>query len=47
MDVVCGDVMEGLLFEILYADDLVLMAESMEELQLKFHRWESVIEKKD
>jgi hypothetical protein len=27
--------MEGLLFEILYADDLVLMADSMEELQLK------------
>ena len=46
MDVVCGDVMEGLLFEILYADDLVLMADSMEELQLKFDRWKSVIEKK-
>ena len=46
MDVVCGDVMEGLLFEILYADDLVLMAESMEELQLKFDRWRGVIEKK-
>jgi hypothetical protein len=25
VDVVCGDVMNGLLFEILYADDLVLM----------------------
>ena len=24
VDVVCGDVMEGFLFEILYADDLVL-----------------------
>lgn len=46
MDVVCGDVMEGLLFEILYADDLILMADSMEELQLKFDRWKSVIEKK-
>ena len=46
MDVVCGDVMEGLLFEILYADDLVLMAESMEELQSKFDRWKSAIEKK-
>jgi hypothetical protein len=32
--------MEGLLFEILYADDLVLMADSMEELQLKFDRLE-------
>jgi hypothetical protein len=38
--------MEGLLFEILYADDLVLMADSMEELQLKFDRWKSVIERK-
>jgi hypothetical protein len=46
MDVVCGDIMEGLLFEILYADDLVLMADSMEELQLKFDRWKSVIERK-
>jgi hypothetical protein len=36
MDVVCGDIMEGLFFVILYADDLVLMADSMEELQLKF-----------
>ena len=35
MDVVCGTAMEGLLFEILYADDLVLMAESMNELQAK------------
>jgi hypothetical protein len=46
MDVVCRDIMEGLLFEILYADDLVLMADSMEELQLKFDRWKSVIERK-
>jgi hypothetical protein len=46
MDVVCGDIMERLLFEILYADDLVLMADSMEELQLKFDRWKSVIERK-
>ena len=36
MDVVCGNVMEGLLFEILYADDLVLMATSMQELREKF-----------
>jgi hypothetical protein len=46
MDVVCGDVMNGLLFEILYADDLVLMADSMEELQPKFDRWKNVIERK-
>jgi hypothetical protein len=46
MDVVCGDVMQGLLFEILYADDLVLMADSMDDLQMKFDRWKDAIEKK-
>lgn len=46
MDVVCGSAMEGLVFEILYADDLVLMAESMEELQAKFNKWKEAIEKK-
>jgi len=46
MDVVCGHVMEGSLFEILYADDLVLMAETMEELQLKFDKWKGAIEAK-
>ena len=46
MDAVCGDVMEGLLYEILYADDLVLMADSMEELQIKFDRWKNAIESK-
>ena len=40
----CGDVTDGLLFELLYADDLVLMVESMEELQ--FDRWKIAIEKK-
>ncbi len=30
----------------MYADDLVLMADSMEELQLKFDRWKCIIEKK-
>jgi hypothetical protein len=46
MDVVCRRIVEGFLFEILYADDLVLMADSMEELQLKFDKWKSVIERK-
>ena len=44
-NVVCGDVMDGLLFEVLCANDLVFMAESMEGLRLKFDRWKSVIEK--
>ena len=46
MDAVCGEVMEGLLFEILYADDLVLIAESMDELRAKFDSWKGVIERK-
>ena len=46
MDVVCGNVMEGLLFEILYADDLVLMATSMQELGEKFTCWKEAIEMK-
>ena len=46
MDVVCGHVMEGLLFEILYADDLVLMAETMGELQLKSDIWKVAIKAK-
>ena len=35
MDALFGEVIERLLFEILYANDLVLKADSMEELQLK------------
>jgi hypothetical protein len=35
-----------MLFQILYADDLVLMADRMEELQMKFDEWNSAIEKK-
>ena len=46
MDVVCGTAMEGLLFEILYADDLVLMAESMNELQAKYRSWKEAMERK-
>ena len=46
MDAVCGEVMEGLLFEILYADDLVLMADSMEELSGKFDKWKDAMERK-
>jgi hypothetical protein len=48
-DVVCGNIVKGLLFEILYADDLVLMADSgqlMEKLHVKFDRWKRVIVRK-
>ena len=46
MDAICEDAREGLLFEILYADDLVLMADSMEELRMKFDKWKNALEKK-
>ena len=35
MDAVCGEVIDGLKFEILLADDVVLITNSMEMLQLK------------
>ena len=38
MDAISEDARKGLLFEILYADDLVLMVDSMEELRTKFDR---------
>lgn len=43
IDAVWGEVM---LFEILFADDLVLMADSMEELRLKFDNWKDATERK-
>ena len=35
-----------MLFEILYAEDLILMADSMEELLVKFDEWKDAIERK-
>ena len=37
---------EGLLNEILYADDLVLMSESLEDLRERFQRWRRALEGK-
>ena len=36
----------GLPWELLYADDLVLMADSIEELEILFERWKSEMEQK-
>ena len=36
----------GLLNEILYADDLVLMSENLEELRERFQRWKGALESK-
>ena len=37
---------EIILNEIIYADDLVLMSESLEHLRQRFQRWRSVLEDK-
>ena len=46
VDVVTEHTREGLLNEILYADDLVLMSESLEDLQERFQRWRRALEGK-
>ena len=46
VDVVTEHAREGLLNEILYADDLVLMSESLDELRERFQRWRSELEDK-
>lgn len=37
---------EGLMYEILYVDDLVLMSDTMEKLKEKFHKWKGKFESK-
>ena len=46
VDVVTEHAREGLLNEILYADDLVLMSESLEDLRERFQRWRRALEGK-
>ena len=41
MDVLGEGVRWGLLFELLYADDLVIMAESLQELERKYIEWKN------
>ena len=44
VDVVTEHAMKGLSNEILYADDLVLMSESLDDLRERFQRWRSALE---
>ena len=44
VDVMTEHAREGLLNEILYADDLVLTSESLEDLRERFRRWRSALE---
>jgi hypothetical protein len=46
MDVLGEGVRRGLLFELLYADDLVIMAESLQELEGKYIEWKNTLESK-
>ena len=46
VDVVTEHAREGLLNEILYADDLMLMSESLDDLRERFQRWRSALEDK-
>ena len=46
VDVVTEHAREGLLNEILYADDLVLMSESLEDLRERFQWWRRALEGK-
>lgn len=46
MDVLSEGVRRGLLFELLYADDLVIIAESMQELEKKYTEWKNSLESK-
>ena len=46
VDLVTEHAREGLLNEILYVDDLVLMSESLEDLRERFQRWSTALEGK-
>ena len=45
VDAVTEDAREGLMSEMLYADDLVLLSESMEGLREKFGKWKESFER--
>ena len=46
MDVITENAREGLMNKILYANDLVLMNESIKDLKEKFLKWKKVFESK-
>jgi len=46
LDVISENVKEGLMYEILYADDLVLISENMDDLKEKFYKWKEAFETK-
>ena len=46
MDVLTEDLRNGLLIELLYADDIVLFGESLDEVMGKYGRWKNAVEGK-
>ena len=46
MDIISENAREGVMNEILYANDLVLMSESIEMLKEKFLKWKEAFESK-
>ena len=46
LDALSEDGRKGALYELLYADDLVLMVETIEELEIQFIRWKAAFERK-
>ena len=46
LDILSEDGRKGALYEVLYADDLILMAETMEELEAQFIHWKAAYEGK-
>ena len=46
IDVVTNKIKDGTLQEVLHVDDLVLIAETMAELQKIFHSWKDALENK-
>lgn len=46
MDVVTEDVYEGLMEEILYADDMVLIRDTIDDIKANFLRWKDALERK-
>ena len=45
MDVLSEDVREGMLWDILFADDLVITAKTLEELQERYEAWQECLER--
>ena len=45
MDVLSEDVREAMLWDLLFADDLVITAETMEELQERYEAWRECLER--